>query len=104
MTSGDSNSVNNLTKEEVIKRKIRNAVYVTLAENGIVERHPLFKKCFKRLFDVCSMFAGMQQKQANNQSLKQLLADVARSNVKTIVDIEKANFQEQKKKSKPLVS
>ncbi len=78
-----------MPKDELLKRKIRNAVYEALLEVDVSESHPVFKPCFKRLFDVCFAYAkGFAD--AQPQGMKQLLKQVATSNVRLTVDLEKA--------------
>ncbi len=72
------------------RKKVRVAVYEALNTNDVMEGMPLFKPCFKRLFEIVMIFA---QDMPNNQpgfSTKSWLAKIAMQNVDTIVSIEKA--------------
>jgi len=78
------------TKEELFKRKVRVAVFDALAGEGVSQRHPLFKACFRRLFDVCQTFYAKDASVANVTATSAFLAQVAASNVKLAIASEEA--------------
>jgi hypothetical protein len=79
----------NIFFSRFFRQKLRGAVYDALTERGMKERDPLFRPCFKRLFDICNIFAkDMPPK--NQSSTKQWLATVARQNSDSVISLEKS--------------
>ncbi len=77
------------SQEDMFRQKLRNAVYTALESRGIDEKHVLFRKCFKRLFDICTMYAqDIPAKVKNGGSTKQWLLKVAQQNSETVIDLE----------------
>merc|ERR1712223_989496 len=70
----------------IFKQKLRNAVYDALSDEGIKGKNdPLFMPCFKRLFEICNVYAKDMPK--NTASTKQWLGVVARQNATTVIDL-----------------
>lgn len=67
---------------------MRGAVYDALSDLSVTENDPLFKPCFKKLFDIVNVYAKDMPK--NTPSTKQWLAVVAKQNATTVINIEKA--------------
>ena len=87
--SGSSqNTIRN--PDEVYKKKLRNAVYDGLSKRGIDETHQLFRPCFKKLFEICKMYAKDMPKSAGNMSTSQWLQKVADQNAETVINLEKS--------------
>lgn len=72
--------------EDIYRQKLRNAVYEALSEKGIDERHKLFRSCFRKLFQICKMYAKEMPK--TTKSTKMWLNTVAKNNVDTVVSLE----------------
>ena len=70
------------------RKKLRGAVYDALVERKINENDPLFRPCFKKLFDICSVFAQNMPKDTN--STKKWLSMVANQNADSVINLEKA--------------
>ena len=70
------------------RKKLRGAVYDALVERKINENDPLFRPCFKKLFDICSVFAQNMPKDTN--STKKWLSVVANQNADSVINLEKA--------------
>merc|ERR1712183_399086 len=72
----------------IFRKKLRGAVYDALVERKINENDPLFRPCFKKLFDICSVFAQNMPKDTN--STKKWLSVVANQNADSVINLEKA--------------
>merc|ERR1719273_1251199 len=72
----------------IFRKKLRGAVYDALVERKINENDPLFRPCFKKLFDICSVFAQNMPKDTN--STKKWLSMVANQNADSVINLEKA--------------
>ena len=75
---------------DVFRAKLRNAVYDALRRKGIGEDSRLFRGCFKKLFEICAMYAKDMPKTA--KSTKLWLATVAQTHVDTVANLEIALF------------
>jgi len=83
--------------DEVFKKKLRIAVYDTLEKRGIDEKHALFRACFKKLYEICKMYAkdapgssASGGKSGNSMSTSQWLIKVAEQNADTVINLEKS--------------
>ena len=63
-------------------------MYDALSDLGVTERDPLFKPCFKKLFDICTVYSKDMPK--NTPSTKQWLGVVAKQNATTVINLERA--------------
>ena len=79
------------SQDDLFRQKLRNAVYTTLSAKGINEKSTLFRPCFKRLFDICKMYAkDMPPKIQNGGGTKRWLFNVAQQHVSTVIELEKS--------------
>ena len=72
----------------IFRQKLRGAVYDALVERKIDEKDPLFRPCFKKLFDIVSVFANNIPKETS--SVKKWLSVVANQNADTVINLEKS--------------
>ena len=70
------------------RQKLRGAVYDALSDLKVTESDPLFKPCFKKLFEICNAFAKDMPK--NTKSTKQWLGTVAKNNAAMVINMEKS--------------
>lgn len=73
--------------QNVFRQKLRGAVYDALVTRKIGEKDPLFRPCFKKLFDIVSVFSKDIPKDTN--SVKKWLAVVANQNADSVIKIER---------------
>jgi len=78
-SAGDSKDTRRGDAEEVRRKMMRIAVFSALQDKKIVERHPLFKGCFRTLMQICQLSAPL-----NCTSHK--MYTVARSNVDNVIE------------------
>ena len=62
---------------------MRGAVYDALSDLKVTETDPLFRACFKKLFDICNVFAKDMPK--NTNSTKKWLGMVAKQNAEMVI-------------------
>ena len=74
------------SKEDIYRQKLRNAVYEALESKGVDEKHKLFRGCFRKLFEICKMYAA--EMPTGVKSTKLWLCTVAKNNVDTVVNLE----------------
>ncbi len=94
-----------LSRDEIFRRKVRNAVFDALSEQGVDERHVLFKPCFRKLFSICRLYGGEDhvESAAAAGGTKKFLTEVARSNARLTIAMEKKTLsQEQKQQGSSL--
>ena len=72
------------------RKKLRNAVYDALSKRGIDEKNELFRACFKKLFEICKMYAKDVPKSAKNLTTSQWLTRVAEQNSEIVINLEKS--------------
>jgi hypothetical protein len=90
-TTSSSSAAFAKSQDDLFRQKLRNAVYFALSSRGIDEKSSLFRPCFKKLFDICKMYAqDMPAKVRNGGGTKLWLLKVANQNAITVIDIEKA--------------
>ena len=78
------------SQDELFRQKLRYVVYTALEQKGITEVSDLFRPCFKRLFDICQMYAkDMPAKVRNSGGMKRWLYNIAQQHVATVIDFEK---------------
>ncbi|XP_040579352.1 uncharacterized protein [Lepeophtheirus salmonis] len=77
-----------VSKEEVFKQKLRNAVFNALSSRSIDMKHELFRPCFKKLFEISKMYAGTKLP-AGQGSTKEWLNKVTLQNVESVITLEK---------------
>jgi len=78
------------TPEEVFKKKCRNAVFDALERRGVKPEvdKPFFVSCFKKLNDICKMYAKDAPKSAKNLSTSQWLNKVAEQNAEIATNLQ----------------
>lgn len=75
--------------EDVYKQKLRGAVYDALSSKGVTEDDPVFRPSFKKLFEICKMYAK-DLVPSNVNSTKKFLGQVAQQNVDIVINLEKS--------------
>ena len=71
----------------IFRQKLRGAVYDALEDLKINEKDALFRPCFKKLFDICKVYAKDIPKTI---STKKYLAIVAKEHAERVISLEKA--------------
>ena len=76
---------------DVHKQKLRNAILITLEEEGMKMKNKLFKISFKKLFEVCKPFAldviGCRGSTSKN------MEKIARAHVKQVIEFEQLKMK-----------
>jgi len=88
--AGASSTSKKKQQEDLFRKKLRNAVYDALSKRGIDEKNDLFRACFKKLFEICKMYAKDVPKSAKNLTTSQWLTRVAEQNAEIVINLEKS--------------
>ena len=75
-------------RNDLYTRKLRVAVYTALNEKAVDEKHPQFRACFRKLFDVCKLFTEDEVAKVGEAAagITEKLTKVARKNVDNVID------------------